>query len=151
MATTLSERYFQRIDLSDKHNFFGLGILDFALREAIGKTDDIRVAACSHDAIIAREQGESHCRICHRKAGMERGRINDYLVLRHRQCQGPICYICAEKHPDAFYLAFKKGLDKLKRASIPISVECELGKEKQTANILARYIPLALKEVESDE
>lgn len=88
-------------------------LLDFQLRELIGKTDNIRVPMCSHNAIIQREFGEGFCRVCHkdlRIAGV--GRWNDYLILRHPQCQSPICVDCARDKPDQFHIAFKKGLEK---------------------------------------
>lgn len=88
-------------------------LLDFHLRELIGKTEDIRVPMCSHHAIIQRELGEGFCRVCHkdlRIAGI--GRWNDYLILRHPSCQSPICYDCAKDKPDQFHIAFKKGLEK---------------------------------------
>lgn len=43
---------------------------------------------------------------------MNKGRFNDFLVLRHPQCFKPICLDCAKNNPDKFYKAFKKGLDK---------------------------------------
>lgn len=113
---SLYEKYLKQ--LGDPHNirlgFPSLNFLDFHLREAIGKTDDIRVAMCSHNAIINREFPEHFCRVCHRNLNTKRGvgRVNDYLVLRHKQCQKPICLDCSKNNPDKFYLAFKRGVDK---------------------------------------
>ena len=84
---------------------------DTTLRECIGKTDDINVSLCSHDAIINRELPEHFCRVCHKnlaKNGI--GRVNDYLVIRHPQCQQPICLDCAKNKPDEFHKKFEEGV-----------------------------------------
>lgn len=86
---------------------------DTTYRELIGKTDDIHVSLCSHDAIISRELPEHFCRVCHKnlaKVGV--GRVNDYLVLRHPQCRQPICLECVKNRPDAFYKAFEQGTNR---------------------------------------
>jgi hypothetical protein len=86
--------------------------IDTMLRKCIGKTDDIRIALCSHQAIINRELGESFCRICQRDLRITGiGRFNDYLILRHPMCQQPICLDCAKSKPDEFHKAFLKGID----------------------------------------
>jgi hypothetical protein len=82
---------------------------DTFFRLHIGKTDDINVAMCSHDATINREQPEHYCRVCHKDLSIVKGRVNDYLVLRHPQCTKPICCDCAKNNPDEFYKAFEKG------------------------------------------
>jgi hypothetical protein len=83
---------------------------DTFFRLHIGKTDDINISLCSHDAIINRETPEHYCRICHTDLSITgKARVNDYLVLRHPACTKPICLKCAEEKPDAFYLAFKEG------------------------------------------
>ena len=101
--------------LGDAHSYDkdGIGIrqLDFKLREAIGKTEDIKVAKCSHNIIRSMEAGERFCRVCGKDlqvVGVVR--INDYLVLRHKFCKAPICLDCSRNHPDSFYKAFDVGL-----------------------------------------
>lgn len=88
--------------------------IDFLLRECIGKTDDIKIPLCSHNTIINRELPENFCRVCHKELKTGIARWNDYLVLRHPNCNKPICNDCAEKNPDIFHLAFKKGLKQYK-------------------------------------
>jgi hypothetical protein len=88
--------------------------LDFFLREAIGKTNDIHVSICSHQAIINRELPDHFCRVCNKDMSKICGRINDYLVMRHPQCTKPICFDCAENRPDAFYIAYQRGYEKYK-------------------------------------
>lgn len=88
-----------------------LSFIDTMLRRCIGKTDDIKIALCSHNAIVNRELGEGFCRVCQkdlRVIGI--GRFNDYLVLRHPMCQQPICLDCAKNNPDEFHIAFKRGI-----------------------------------------
>lgn len=83
---------------------------DTFFRLHIGKTDDINVAMCSHDATINRETPEHYCRVCHTDlAVVGKGRINDYLILRHPQCTKPICMKCAKEKPDEFYKSFVNG------------------------------------------
>jgi hypothetical protein len=82
---------------------------DSFFRLHIGKTDDINVAMCSHDAIINRETPEHYCRVCHKDLSVVKARVNDYLVLRHPQCTKPICLDCAKTNPDEFYKAFERG------------------------------------------
>ena len=105
-----------------KKGFFGeenislltsIKFLDTTLRMLIGKTDDVRIALCSHQAIINREFPTHFCRVCNKDLSIGNvGRYNDYLVLRHPQCLKPICIDCAKNKPDVFFIAFKKGLDK---------------------------------------
>ncbi len=109
--------------LGDAHTYDkgGIGIrqLDLRLREAIGKTEDIKVAKCSHNIVRSMEAGEGFCRICGKDlqvVGVTR--INDYLVLRHKFCKAPICIDCSRSHPDSFYKAFKMGLERLKPGAI---------------------------------
>lgn len=104
--------------LGDKHPFdkdgIGLKSLDFRLREAIGKTEDIKVARASHNIVKSMEAGERFCRVCGKDLQVVgEARINDYLVLRHQFCKAPICLDCSRSHPDAFYKAYKLGLEKL--------------------------------------
>ncbi len=82
---------------------------DTFFRLHIGKTDDINVAMCSHDATINRETPEHYCRVCHKDLSVVKARVNDYLVLRHPQCTKPICMDCAKTNPDEFYKAFERG------------------------------------------
>ncbi len=91
-----------------------IGRLDFFLREAIGKTDDIHVPMCSHHAIVNRELPEHFCRVCNKDLSKVGLRVNDYLVLRHPQCTKPICGDCAQNNPDEFYKAFRLGYEKYK-------------------------------------
>lgn len=112
----LLERYIYTIgdthlDGVENQNFANPKVIDYWLREFIGKTDDIRVAACSHNAIINREM-VGICRVCQKPLTTGVGRWNDYLILRHPQCLNPICLDCAENNPDDFYKAFSKGLKK---------------------------------------
>lgn len=88
--------------------------IDTRLRFAIGKTEDIRVALCSHQAIIQREFPQHFCRVCNKDLSIDGiSRWNDFLVLRHPQCFKPICGDCAENNPDVFHIAFRRGLSKL--------------------------------------
>jgi len=92
--------------------------LDVSLRTAIGKTDDINISLCSHQAILSREFPEHYCRVCNKDLNViGTGRYNDFLVLRHPNCRKPICIKCAKEQPDEFYIAFKKGLEKLKKSA----------------------------------
>jgi len=101
----------------DLDNPFSIKSIDFAIREAIGKTGDLDVALCSHAKILEREflDDENRCRQCGIKLTTGFGRYNDYLVLRHPHCTRPICIDCAKDRPDVFHLAFKKGIEKLER------------------------------------
>ena len=99
------------VGMNDLDRAVSVKLLDFNLRELIGKTDDIRVPMCSHHAIIQRELGEGFCRVCHKDLSLAVGRWNDYLVLRHPACQSPICFECGRDNPDKFHIAFKSGLD----------------------------------------
>ena len=121
MERTLVEKYKGRIldyshfDIKDKDV---RKELDTSLRILIGKTDDVRIALCSHQAIINREFPEHFCRVCNTDLSVgNKARWNDFLVLRHSQCFKPICSNCAENNPDAFFLAFKKGLNKYNKIS----------------------------------
>ena len=87
--------------------------MDFELREAIGKTEDISVSLCSHQAILAREYPEHFCRICNKDLSVVTPRWNDYLVLRHPLCRKPICFECAKNNPDEFHKAFQRGIKEL--------------------------------------
>ena len=85
--------------------------MDTELRICIGKTDNIRIALCSHQAIINREFPDHFCRVCNTDLSLDgKARWNDFLVLRHPQCTKPICSKCAEENPDAFHIAFREGL-----------------------------------------
>ena len=97
--------------------------LDTLIRECIGKTDDINIPLCSHNAIINRELGEGFCRVCHKDLRIVgKVRYNDYLVLRHPQCQQPICMDCAKNNPDEFHKAFKAGIKTYKEVSPDIKL-----------------------------
>lgn len=114
-------------DPHDKHdinNMMTLNYHDFRLRNAIGKTDDIKIPLASHKGILLREFGkkryskylstlELDCRVCNRDLSGIVGRFNDYLVLRHPLCMQPICLDCAKNTPDEFHLAFQRGVIKL--------------------------------------
>lgn len=82
---------------------------DTFFRLHIGKTDDINIPMCSHDATINRETPEHYCRVCHTDLSVAKARVNDYLILRHPQCTKPICLDCAKNRPDEFYKAFERG------------------------------------------
>jgi hypothetical protein len=114
--------------LGDKHTYDknGIGIrqLDFRLREAIGKTENIHIARASHNIIKSMEAGEQFCRICGKDLQVVGiARVNDYLVLRHPFCKAPICLDCSKNRPDAFYEAFRIGLDKYKNHPISYLLE----------------------------
>jgi len=108
------EHYQRDIKNSSSENPVGYPVFwDTFFRNHIGKTNDINVAMCSHDAIINREMPEHYCRICHTDLSVVgKARVNDYLVLRHPQCTKPICLKCSENNPDEFYKAFEKGVYK---------------------------------------
>ena len=81
-GVSLKEEYMRRYVGNNKHTTG----LDTLLRLCIGKTDDIRVPLCNHDAIINRELGEKFCRICHKDLNIVGiGRFDDYLVLTGRK------------------------------------------------------------------
>jgi len=109
---SLAMKYQERI--GDEHLVTGdinIKTLDYKLRMAIGKTDDIQVARASHHIIKSIEAGESYCRVCGKDLSVVGiGRVNDYLALRHPFCKAPICLDCSGNHPDSFYKAFKAGL-----------------------------------------
>lgn len=88
-------------------------LLDTGLRIAIGKTNNLNVSLCSHKAIIDREFPEATCRVCYKNLNKVYGRCNDYLVLRHPNCNHPICIDCMRNNPDEFHLAFKRGLKRI--------------------------------------
>lgn len=120
-SRTLSEIYKSKIG---DYSHFEIGnpdrlkSLDTSLRILIGKTNDIRIALCSHQEIINREFPEHFCRVCNTDLSVgNKARWNDFLVLRHPQCSKPICGDCAENNPDEFHLAFRNGLDKYKKIS----------------------------------
>lgn len=107
-------------DLRDPHmniqSPISINRYDFMLREAIGKTDDIHVPICSHLAKINRELPEHFCRVCNKDLSKIGGRWNDYLLLRHLQCQKPICSDCAKNNPDIFHLSFRRGINRYEEA-----------------------------------
>ena len=87
--------------------------LDTTLRMLIGKTDNMKVSLCSHQAILNREFPNHFCRVCNKDLSIDGiGRFNDFLVLRHPNCRKPICLDCAKNNPDSFYIAFRNGLEK---------------------------------------
>lgn len=106
--------------LGDKHTYDrnGVGVrqLDFRLREAIGKTEDIKVARASHNVVRSIEAGEGFCRVCGKNLQVVGARVNDYLVLRHPFCKAPICFDCSKNRPDAFYKAFCEGLERYRES-----------------------------------
>lgn len=114
MGKGLYQRYLN--SLGDPHSSvkFGVKKIDFELRNAIGRTDSLEVAKCSHAKILENEfpNDENRCRQCGMSLPTGAGRWNDYLVLRHPQCTRPICAECAEKRPDIFHTAFREGLKK---------------------------------------
>lgn len=106
--------------------------IDTNLRIAIGKTDDMGVALCSHQAIINREFPEHFCRVCNTDLSVgNKARWNDFLVLRHPQCFKPICRNCGENNPDEFYIAFRKGLIKHEIMKERIKLDKILAKETE--------------------
>ena len=101
--------------LGDPHlimcDYPNVKLLDFKLREAIGKTEDIKVARASHNVVRSIEAGERFCRVCGKDLQVVgEARVNDYLVLRHKYCKAPICLDCSRNRPDAFHKAYKAGL-----------------------------------------
>lgn len=94
-------------------------LLEAQLRIYIGKTTDINQSLCMHSAIVAREmaqKGVTVCRVCNKPLGDGMGRYNDHLILRHPECVQPICTDCAKNKPDAFHLAFKRGVKNMRDA-----------------------------------
>ncbi len=96
---TLMDKYM--IVLGDSHNIrtshiSSVNIIDYFLRELIGKTDNIWVSVCQKDL------------------SKVEGRYNDYLVLRHPQCTQPIYTDCSKNRPDSFHLSFREGVEKYK-------------------------------------
>lgn len=113
---TIIAKYLNRIVPHGDNNI--LSVLDTELRMFIGKTDNVDIAKCSHNAILERERDkegkdpEHYCRKCGlflNEDGI--GRVNDFLLLRHKKCRGPICLDCVKKGGDVFYRAFKNGVD----------------------------------------
>ena len=117
---TLMGKYMSR--LGDPHSVGSIeSRLDTVLRSLIGKTDDLAVGKCSHQAILERERNvrgknpEHYCRRCGISLNVVGiGRYNDYLILRNIKCKGPICLECIQDGGDVFYQAFRKGLEKMK-------------------------------------
>lgn len=109
-------------ELGDPHNldlesFSGfIKRTDFAIRETMGKTDNIQVAKCSHAYILKHElpDDENRCRQCGIILSVGVARWNDYLVIRHPKCTRPICMECSEERPDLFHIRFKEALKKLR-------------------------------------
>ena len=104
--------------LGDPHlikcNYPNMKLLDFKLRKAIGKTEDIKVARASHNVVRSMEAGEQFCRVCGKDLQVVGvARVNDYLVLRHKYCKAPICLDCSRNKPDSFYKAFALGVARL--------------------------------------
>ena len=103
---------------------------DLELRECIGKTDDDSIPLCAHANIVAREmanKGVIVCRVCNKPLPEGEGRYNDHKVIRNPMCVQPICTKCADENPDAFYLAFKKGIRIMHAFSPdihPLYIEC---------------------------
>ena len=98
---------------------YSIKFLDTALRQNIGKTEDITVSACCHQAIINREFPNHFCRVCNTDFSVgNKAKWNDFLVLRHPQCFKPICKECAEANPDEFHIAFRQGLERMKKKSM---------------------------------
>ena len=126
---SLMQKYMNQ--LGDPHDLKPTAIvsfngLDYLLRTLIGKSDkikDLRVGACSHQAIIEREHDakgidpETVCRKCGINLDCVAPRCNDYLVLRNPLCRGPICGDCFRKGGDVFYQAFRRGVDQLPRVN----------------------------------
>jgi len=101
-----------------------LKLLDLRLREAIGKTEDIRVAKCSHNIIKSMEAGEGFCRVCGKDLQVVgEARVNDYLVLRHKYCKAPICLDCSRNRPDTFHKAYKTGVARNMGNSVESDIE----------------------------
>ncbi len=114
MKDILAEKYMALLgdahDLSETPSI-SVKLLDFSLRKAIGKTNDLRIPLASHAQIISRELKNRVCRVCSRGLTGTQARYNDYLVLRHPNCKSPICLDCSKNKPDAFHKAFKRGLE----------------------------------------
>jgi hypothetical protein len=108
-------------DLHEAHAVYE-DLMIYEIRECIGKTTDIQQPLCMHHSIVAREMAQKGvivCRICNKPLPEGEGRFNDHKILRHPECVQPICTKCATENPDAFYLAFKRGVDI--RAVAPLS------------------------------
>lgn len=105
-------------ELGNPHDLSCGGVIkrtDFAIRETIGKTNDIQVARCSHAYILENElpDDENRCRQCGIPLSVGIGRWNDYLVMRHPKCKRPICMDCSENRPDLFHIKFREAIKKL--------------------------------------
>ncbi len=132
MNKSLMQDYLYR--LGDQHKGNLITLIDTAIRESIGKSDNpekLKVGSCSHQAILERERDakgknpEHYCRKCGIDAGVGVGRVNDYLVLRNPYCRGPICLDCVSNGGDVFYHSFRKGVEdyqKIKAGEIIDSV-----------------------------
>lgn len=99
--------------LKDGHNvgkFYEANTIHQLIRAAIRADGEIKQSLLSHDMIVAREQGISHCRKCHRSLGIGIARYNDFLIFQNEGCPAPICGDCADKQPDNFHLAFRRAL-----------------------------------------
>lgn len=83
------------------------------MRILIGKTSDITVHLCLHNAIIAREMqqiGTEVCRVCNK--GLDNHdvpRINDHYLFMHPDCGQPICADCARDKPDEFHQRYQEA------------------------------------------
>lgn len=123
--------------LGDKHKGNLITLLDAAIRESIGKTDDpkkLRVGLCSHQAILERERNikgknpEYYCRKCGLDVSVVgAGRVNDYLVLRNPYCRGPICLSCVKGGGDVFYRAFRRGVEDYEKTKASVIIDSAFG------------------------
>jgi hypothetical protein len=92
------------------------GRIDLALRNAIGRTEDLDIPKCHHAGILQGELVEDkypRCRQCGMQLPNGAGRYNDFLIFRHPKCPSPICLDCSKERPDTFYLAFKEAVKQI--------------------------------------
>lgn len=115
--STMMERYLANI-VPHGTTAGPVSFLDTSLRMFIGKIEDGEPeSVCGHDAITRREllngkDPEKHCRVCGKNLDRDGiMRCNDFLVIRNKECRGPICGDCFTKKPDRFYRAYRRGLD----------------------------------------
>ena len=132
---SLMKEYIYR--LGDQHKGNIITLIDTAIRESIGKSDDpekLRVGACSHQSILERERDakgknpERYCRKCGIDVGIVGvGRVNDYLVLRNPYCRSPICLDCVKNGGDVFYHSFRKGVEDYQKTKARTIIDSVFG------------------------
>lgn len=108
--------------LGDPHNTLSVvSTLDVTLRNIMGRDTDETVGICSHQMILKREMEkdgknlEDYCRKCGLPLVDGVARVNDYLVIRNKDCPSAICMDCVKAGGDIFYINFANALETLKK------------------------------------